>query len=423
MLLRRLLALVGLAAVLVLPAPLAAEPAPSLRDVVIRPTGRVIARSLADRLSETPSITDFGRPVNGDWTPVFQAAEASDAPRIMLPPGRYPTRLNHYQATTKTYTGPGQLVVGADSSGGGGTAEAPHRAFITAPLPDVPDDRNLSYNADWSKAVPGGAAYTFVGSGATGTPTNYYKNFPQLSQTFRTYDNGGGFNTDPSDHAKGRSGMFADNLRVYQGGQGDLIGRTTFANVYSTRAGATHFLAGPQVGIENGNLGAGGAARGAFLQKQEYIINDTPGASVSAINSVMNYHRNTDADGLYQIWGHDRVQSAGPIPLDFAYSLAGPIRRGFDTTPADFGGDQAAIILKRGHRIYFGGYADPDPLNIQFKATSLGFNYISEGDDGHLHITVGGGKTVVFDNLPTSAAGVPYHGLYIGPGGALMVAQ
>lgn len=394
---------------------LALDPQPSppgLGDPRIKPGNGTINRHFADHDGKTPSILDFGGPVNGDWTAAFRAAEASDAKRIMLPPGRYPTTLKHHEAIGKTYMGPGQLVVGADSTGAGGIAEAPHRSFVTAPLPEVSDDRLKAFDGDWSKALPGGVAYSFIGAGATSAPRRTYTNFPQLSQTFRVFDNTAGFNTAPGDHAKGRSGIFADNLRVYHGGQGDLVGSTFFGSVYSTRAGATHWLANPAIVSRNGNISAEATAAGAYLNESEFVFSDN-GAAVTAIGAVRNYVRTSRGNELQQVWVHDRPQSLGSQPIDAFYAPAGAARRGLDFTPADFGSDQRAIVLGIGQKIDFAGTSTPDSLGAKFYSdTLLGVTIHFEKATNSLVIDPGPGRNIRFSNLPTSAVGLPSGSVY-----------
>ena len=383
-----------------------------------------LARSLAARAADqAPSIKEFGQPSGNDWTAVVTAAEASAAQQIYLPPGRYPTTLTHYQATNKTYLGPGRLVVGANSSGVGGVAAAPFRSFITAPRPDVPDDRTLSFGLnDWSKSLPNGVAYTFVGPKATGTtPASTYKNFPQLSQTFRVYDYTAGFNADPGDHAKGRSGAFMDAARIYHGGQGDLVGRTLNMEVYSALPGATHWLANPAIVAHNGGFGASGSATGAYLNESEHIYRDN-GLSVAVVDRVRNYNRTNQKKTVDQVWVHDRPQSVGSKPIDVFYAPQGLGRTVFDATGVQ-SADGAAVVLRGGQRVYYNASPAVDSLGANFGAGSLGDVWtVYDPNTKTLRVNVGAGGALVIDNLPTSTTGLPSGGVYKDANGFLKVA-
>lgn len=386
-------------------------------------TGTGNSRTLADRFGDAPSLLDFGAPVNGDWTAVVQAAEAApNTPVIRLPAGRYPVRTGHYEQISKVYVGPGRLVVGANASGQGGLGAAPFRAFVTAPLPEVPDSRLEAFSAnDWSKALPNGVAYTFIGSGATGAPTTTYKNFPQLSQSFRIFDYTAGFNADPGDHAKGRSGGFVDIKRIYHGGQGDLVGDNFFGEVYSTRPGATHWLANPALVVHNGNISATGLANGAYLNESEYIYSDS-GLSVAVVDRVRNYVRTNNTKTVDQVWVHDRPQSSGTKPIDVFYAPQGKGRAVFDATGVE-SADGAAVIMKAGQRIYYNATPATDSSGANFGAGALGDVWtIYDPATKTLRVNVGAGGSLVVDNLPSSATGLPSGALYKDANGFLKVA-
>jgi hypothetical protein len=376
-----------------------------ISDMSVKALGTPRARPMKERAADIPSIGDFGTAVNGDWTAAFQAAEASGFSHIMLPAGRYPTTLGHL-ATRKTYVGPGQQTSGSDISGNGGVKEAPFRSFITDPLPIVPDPIDQSYNADFSKMVPGGAAYTYVSANATGPAKNIYTNLTQLGMSFKTFENYAGFNTVANDHAQGRSGIFVDNTRAYHNGQGDLVGKQFFGLVNSKRAGATHWLANPAIIANNGNIGADTNGEGAYLQESEYVFTDA-GVSVSAIGTVKNYIRTNNTKTVDQVWGHDRPQSGGSKPIDFFYGPAGLGRTVFDATGV-FSADGAAFVMKGGQRIFYNATPNVDSIGINFGAGDLGQVWtIYDGSSKTLRMNVGTGGALVIDNMPVSGAGVP----------------
>lgn len=350
------------------------------------------ARTVSSKLRDVISIKDFGAVGDGvtDDTAAFNAVEAlSGSSPIFMPAGRYLTTKGFYDLLNKKYEGPGQARLS-------GYYQAPERSFITTPQPIPSTDRTQLFNDGFPKAHR--ASYMFVGSGANPSPLpNTYQNFVEWSQDIIVHDFSAGFNTDPNDHQLGRSGAFTQTMRLYHGGQGDLVARNFYGEVYSSLPGATHWLANPALIVEGGNLGVTApAGAGCYLNHSEYIFSDG-GQPVACIDRVRNYLRTNSGNALNQVWIHDRPQSNGSQPIDAFYTPAGTGRRGFDVTPADFGADKAAICLKSGDRIYFDSSSTPDPLGAKWFATSLGTTYANFGS-GALSFTVGGNQTLAISS-------------------------
>jgi hypothetical protein len=243
---------------------------------------------------------------------------------------------------------------------------------ISADPGDPSYDRHLVFGGMTDDTIT--QEYMSVGAAVGATMGTSYRTLTAAAQSLRIYDYLGGHNTDPTDHALGRTGAGMDVKRIYHGGQGDLSGELFYGEVYSARSGATHFLANPAVIKENGGLAAAGAATGAYLNHSEFIYNDN-GLAVAVVDRVRNYLRTNGGNALSQVWLHDRPQSGGSLPIDAFYAPAGPARRGFDATPADFGTEKAAIVLKAGDRQYYNAVSAPDPLGCKWCATSLGSTY------------------------------------------------
>lgn len=335
-------------------------------------TGTTTPRTLPDRFAETISVKDFGAVGDGvtdDTAAIQAAANASNDQPISVPYGYYLTTATPYQFTNAKFTGPGQISMG-------GYFQAPFRSFITSPQPVPSTNRETMFDGGFKKSYR--ASYMFVGSGANPSvlPTTY-TNFVEWSQDVIVHDFTAGFNTDAMDHALGRSGAFVNSMWLYHGGQGDLVGRNFYGEVYSSRPGATHFLANPALAVENGKISISSpSGAGAYLQHSEYIYSDG-GYAAAVIDRVRNYDRTNSAAPLNQVWIHDRPQSRGSAPIDCFYSLAGTGKRGFDTTPADFGADKAAVALKQNDRVYFDASSTPDSLGAKWYATNLGATYVS----------------------------------------------
>jgi len=321
-------------------------------------------RDVQERLQDTVSVKDFGAVGDGfyDNTAAFQAAEAmtGDDP-IYVPPGRYNAGVGFYGLLNKRYTGPGQVVLD-------GYAQARERSFMTSEIEDVSFDRTRIFDGDWSKAHD--VRYAFRGGDLGKTPITEYRNLTLASPEIRILDFTGGINTGLEDHAGGRTGMADQRFLAYHGGQGDLVERTFFGEVYSSRAGALSWYAQPAIIVENGGLSAIGGATGAFLNHSEFIYADN-GLAVNAIDRVRNYFRTNAGDSLYQVWVHDRPQSSGSVPIDAAYSPSGTFKRGFDTASATF--DSGAwAATKRGEYRYMDATATADPLGGRFYSQDLG---------------------------------------------------
>lgn len=314
-----------------------------------------------------------------DDTAVIAAALAASANRVVKLTGnsaRFLTSTSTYGYLNCRFEGGGQLVMG-------GKGQARNRAFITNEVAD-PDYSALEnyFDGDWSKQIA--TNFTFVSANVGATPITQYRLMDRAAQHSSIFVNAGGRNTQPDNQSGGRTGMFRESVRLFQGGQGDLMGRFTFAQVYSTRAGAAHFLSNPAASLNGADLEA--LVDGAYLQLHEINFNDKGNAI--AVANVINYHRDNDGTALHQVWVHDRVQSVGTESIDVVFSPAGKIKRILDTAGADLGADGAAIAMKAGEYIYGNATAVADPAGIKFYSQTLGAAKF--GHDGESWIVDGG---------------------------------
>lgn len=374
------------------------EDAPSPQDVI--DAARAVA--IKEDKNTLRSLRSFyggaGDGATND-TAAVQAANAAGGV-VYVPEGRFETTLGFYDLLNARFTGEGQVELG-------GYAQARDRSFMTAEIGDVSFDRTRIFDGDWSKAHD--VRYAYRGGNVGKSPITAYRNLTLASPEIRVLDFTGGTNTDLANHAGGRTGMADQRFLAYHGGQGDLVERTYFGEVYSARSGATHWLANPAIIVENGGLGAVGSATGAFLNHSEFIYSDS-GLSVTAIDRVRNYVRTNDTRALQQVWVHDRPQSSGTKPVDAVYAPAGIFRRGYDTAGASFT-DGAAVVLKRGEYVFFDGQATPDALGGKFYSQNTGSTAIGLAADGSLEIIVGAGRKLrvaglsAFANDTAAAAG------------------
>lgn len=293
---------------------------------------------------------------SGDDTAKIVAANAGGG-IVHVPAGRYSTTGGFYDYANASFMGPGKLVIA-------GKAQANNRSFLTTEVEQVDDSRLNIFDKMSDKCLF--QSYMFVGSAVGSTNINTYTNLTAAAMSIQIYDFTGGKNTDASDHALGRTGAFMNVKRMYHGGQGDLTADTYFLTVYSTRD-ADHFLAEPAIAMYNGNIGADGAADGCYLQGSEVIFSDA-GRPVAAIDSVRNYIRTNASVAKHQVWGHDRVQSGGSQPIDWAYSVSGPVKVVLDVTDAS-SPDKSIIRMKAGDRIYMASTPVTGPLGERLTST------------------------------------------------------
>lgn len=265
--------------------------------------------------------------------------------------GDYLSSTSFYGYVNCRFEGDGRLVLG-------GKGQARDRAFITNEVTD-PDYSALEnyFDGDWSKQAE--TNFTFVGSSVGSTAISAYRLMDRASQKTSMFVNAGGVNTALGNQAGGRTGMFRENVRMIQGGQGDLMSRFTYLQAYSTKPGATHFLACPAVSLDGADFE--GLADGNYLQFYEVNFHDS-GAAV-AVGNVVNYTRTNAGSSLHQTWKHDNVQSVGTQPIDGLYQFNGAANWVHDVTNATLtNGCWAA--LPQDTFIYFKASPTFDPAGV-----------------------------------------------------------
>jgi len=376
-------------------------------------TGGSTANTLANRFGWQLHLQDFGAAVPDNSTDATTTTNLANTAggRIVVPitsaGSVYATTHDEPYAdlTNAVWLGPGRIEIN-------GYAQAPFRSIITsAQTAPASNDRYRFFNEGFPKANR--ASFMGVyGSSVTGTPGATYNNFEELAYDVLVYDNTAGFNTEVDTHDEGRSGIHAQHWRLYQGGQGDLLGRYTYMEGYSARSGATHFLANPAIVVEGGNLGiSSSAGAGTYMCHSEYVFADN-GNRAACIGHIRNYVRDSAATTLGEVWIHDRPQATGSQAADAVYAPGGSWKRGLDFTPATFDTDKAAVVLKDGDRIYFGSSSAADSSGAKWFATTLGSAYIYgtstdirssvAGTNSASLVTVGGTQTLTNKSVQDS---------------------
>ena len=366
----------------------------------------------ADMPSLTGTYGAVGDGIANDTLAVLAANAAGGV--IFAPEGRYMTTLGFYDLQNMRTVGPGQIVLG-------NYAQARERAFLTTEVPDTSNDRTRMFEGDYAKSHV--LRYSFVGASVGSTPITTYRNLTAATPELTVLDFVGGKNASNSDHASGRTGMVDRRRFMYMGGNGDLMFDSFYAECYTNTAGRTHFLACPAIGSHSAGYGAGGLSYGTYLQADgETISSDaglTPGvgAGAAAIGRVRNYHRHFGATAMSQVWGDLRIQTGGPLPIDFGMSFGGVIRNGIDFAGGTFSAG-AAVVLQSGKYVYWDGIPTTDPLGATFYCEDPGDTFDGMiGDERTIAIGAGkfmriSGLGVYANDAAAAAAGVPLYCLY-----------
>lgn len=298
---------------------------------------------------------------------------------------KFKTLAGFYDYLDCRFSGEGVLVID-------GKEQARNRSFITNEVAD-PDYYNVEnyFSGDWSKQLE--TNFTFVGANVGTTPITAYRLLDRASQEVSYFVNTGGINTEVGNQSGGRTGVFRENVRLVQGGQGDCIGRFTKAMAYSTRSGATHYLACPAISLEAADIQ--GLANGNYLQAYEINFDDA-GKAVS-VGNVINYDRTNAGSTLHQTWKHDLVNSRGTQPIDVVYQAFGLIRRYIDVTSATLS-DGSVLAMKAGQRIHLNAAENMDPIGINKGANVTATWYGYDGTVGAVLTSLEAGKKVGVKN-------------------------
>lgn len=211
--------------------------------------------------------------------------------------------------------------------------------------------------------------HTITGAATAGQPTTGYSSTPEIFP-FNVYvSNASGWNEATASN-DGRTGIAAFNIRLQQGGQGDLYAVWAHGGVNSTRSGSTVFLANPAAVVIGADLTA--TVDGGYLNPGEWLLTDNGTADCAAVGWVVNMNRTvtTGAKGAY--WAGYRAQSIGSSAVDVLFSGIGKARHGLDLSFADFSSNsQAAITLKAGQLMYFNATAT-DSFSLSRYPSALG---------------------------------------------------
>lgn len=299
------------------------------------------------------------------------AAETIMDRNIVVPEGVFVSPASTGASLGKNYRGFGQIQT-LD-----GNRLAPVFTNISAPPVSLGSHLGplTAFNGDISRS-PFQIAHIISGAATLGQPAAGYTYQPESMPFYLYMLNQSGHNQDLASN-EGRTGTAAIRVKLGQIGQGDATCFNGSVFVAGAKPGATHFLANPAGALFGGDMQAG--QNGVYLNARELILQDY-GFDVAAIGDVVNLERTNATGALSTFWGGYRVQSIGSAAVDSILSATGKYRVGIDfaMTPTDFGGDQAAVSLKAGQRVYFNNAANAaGALEAGWRTTVFNGDYIS----------------------------------------------
>lgn len=298
-------------------------------------------------------------------------------------------------ALNATYQGPGRLI----------TADSNKRGKFFSAVKSAPSSLgnhngiDTAFNGDLSKSHFQ-IEHRITGAATLGQPATGYTYTPEASASYTYLFNSSGWNQGTATN-DGRTAATAHRAVVSNYGQGDCIAFNGAGFVSGAKAGATHFLANPAVGLFAGNCNAGSA--GVYLNPYETVLTDN-GYDVAAVGIVNNFNRTNDTGALSTYWGGYRAQSIGTKAVDNVVAAVGKFNVGIDfaMSSTDFGTNQAAISMRSGQRIYFNNTAVASgSLEANWRTTTFNTDYMdygSNGGDTGLQMTVGGVNSMTVRN-------------------------
>lgn len=311
--------------------------------------------------------------------------------KASVPEGRFRTDLPSSQI-------PGPIEGVGQVGDSGGHWRAPNFDSISRPpaARGRYDSVETAFDGDWSHAS--GEEYRITGPDTLGRPATGYLFTPEASPHYLAVYNSSGWNESVGGN-QGRTAAVGFRIQGHQYGQGDLIDFSASCFVKGRRQGATNFLANPACGLFAGDAFAG--EDGVYLNPVEIDLDDQ-GYAAAGMGAVFNLRRSNMSQDLGVWWAGVRLQQAGAAPVDVAWSASGKFRVGLDFSNVSFGGDEAAITLAPGQRIY--GSARSTDQQRRWP-TALGGDWISRDPAGGWDIVVNGTEGMKIGARTTSTTG------------------
>jgi hypothetical protein len=178
----------------------------------------------------------------------------------------------------------------------------------SAPSYTGPNDVPTYFNGDFSNTVfP--YQVTINGVATLGQPTTGYQRNPAATPISGILINNSGWNQSTSGN-DGRTGITQSNIYLRNNGQGDVAHTYYYASITAPqRAGATNWLANPQVGLFGGDITT--FTPHTYLQAIGDLNFSDNTNDVAAIGDVMNMFRTNSTAALGDVWMGHLVGSIG----------------------------------------------------------------------------------------------------------------
>jgi hypothetical protein len=332
-------------------------------------TGGTASRTFADYLADVNNAKNLGAVGDGTTDDATALAAAAANGGVFLPLGtfKYGTDDNGGQLVGKRFEGPGVVQAGINK-------QFRYFSFLDAapavnPSPGGNGSILTAGNGDWSKTLlPLGfrvQGATTLGDPGTGEYIQRLETAAVVGYGRVGTTAGKNLATDWTD---GRTGWAFQQMKIDHHGQGDATAFTTGVDIWSNKAGATHFLAQPA-----GNVMGGGVT--AWVDHVNAVIGEfyvkAGTKDINGTGFALHFERNNATGAQEAMWRAISIISEGTQAIDFAFGARGKINRGFDIGNADLGANQAAIAMSADQRIYgavtYNNTSSANPLASGYK--------------------------------------------------------
>ena len=347
------------------------------------PAGGTTARNLAAKLGEQPSLLDFGAKCDGvtDDGIAIAAAAAAGLP-VSIPRGLVCNAPSLSQAAIPgLFTGPGQIKTSDGNLRGPVVSQ-----LASAPRSAGPAGVLSGFNGDLSHMPRPAVEHRVGGTATLGQDSAHYVVTPEASADLINSFNTSGYNAPPGG-GSGRTGLAVRMTTLSQYGEGDHVANWVNCVIGSSLPNATSFLQQPACSMLAGQLSAG--APGAYLQGIGDLNLNDGGFDVGGIGSTIVLNRTvpsvtTGPNAFGTTWIGYYSFATGSVPVDAAFSAAGPHKIAFDAVDAS---TQAALAAGAGQRLYLNA---TQPNGTHFPSTVLtGTEYIDYSAASGIELVVG----------------------------------
>lgn len=387
--------ILGLLALLALGSPAAAQTLPA--NTVVGRLGigpgpsqaipfTVFTSNLNTIVGAVQSVKTFGAICDGVTDDTIAVGNALAAGLASTPPGAICKVSTAANALSGRIAGFGQIKDGSNSFRGSFFSSVSANQAYTASNEDSID---TAFNQGGSFAkVQFPVEHRITGAATLTQPTTGYVYSPWAYPHYTYLFNSSGWNQATAGN-DGRTAAAAYRTVVANFGQGDAVAYNCNGVVAGSRAGATNFLANPNVTCINGGLFAG--SDGVFINASEIDLDDQ-GHDAAGIGLVNNLKRTNNTGALGVTWGFYSGQSIGSKAVDFGIRFTGPIVTALDFTLATFSASQIAAALPGNSRIYWNATSSgtftvaPGAVYTNWNSSASGLDFVVANNSPSLRL-------------------------------------